>query len=476
MCRLATASPGQTWRERVRAPAQAAQRSTRANTAPGSPVWISHAAAAHGDLFVSWKFLAIYVLLVIWTPIWVMRPLPPLRLDDIWLALTLMNSVLFVDRQSIKRPGLPFYSFLLLGFVLFFSTFQSSVSSYYRVTMADVFDSLVFVRLAFVYLISSRINLDTKSIHRIAVVAIVSTLAMAVLMYYQAHGIAPIADMSLRIWSSGDKYVQRLLPGSVPRAIGTIGNPNYVGLFLVTTLLLSIAMVYRSSKWWLAGCIVAFTMVYAGVFLTASRTTMTAMAGCSAMLIALLARSAKQRGYTLLCVSAVCLAVWLDVSIVGIPTRVIDYTDALLSGQSLPGAQSRLDLWIPALRTLWDSGRILLGLGAEARTIDSGFLFILYRQGLLGLIAVIAIWAWALARAARGILGRASTPNARYVCSVLLALLVSFLVLEVTAQALFYSKTGPVIALTIGIAARAYDLWGTSAAQPNPERPGESLS
>jgi len=192
------------------------------------------------------------------------------------------------------------------------------------------------------------------------------------------------------------------------------------------------------------------------------------------MLVALLARSAKQRAYTLLFVSAVCLAFWLNVTAVGVPTRVIDYTGALLSGQSLPGAQSRLDLWNSALRTLWDSGRLLLGLGAEARTIDSGFLLILYRQGLFGLTAVIAIWASALARLARGIWGCAVTPASRFVCSVLLAILISFLMLEATSQGLFYSKTGPAMALTLGIAARASDLWGSRSALASTEKSGRS--
>ena len=211
--------------------------------------------------------VVVYVELVVLTPLWKVPSLPAIRLDDIWLLLVAM--MMFVRIGSFKIDPRLLFPFICIITISLMSVVSFIVAGHLDFTFFSVLSTL---RLAVLIYVVSQVSFSVNGMRLLwAVVISTGVVNIGAAIVYN-YNIAPFDIMLVKLFTSVEgyhKYAESLLYiGHTSRAGGTMGNPNYLGVFFALCMLLSLDKIFNGkfvSKVFSFLCLIGFA--YSIIFL-----------------------------------------------------------------------------------------------------------------------------------------------------------------------------------------------------------------
>lgn len=418
--------------------------------------------------FAGWLPLYIYVFLVVWTPIIPMSPLPPLRFDDIWLFIWLAGS--FLTAQHYGNTKLPLLLLALVGLVAVLttaSTFINGISIGRRPAPSELFDAFVFIRMALVILLISRARSLLSPIKGLTYAMLLSVSSTVPIIFIQAFSISPYDEMTIRLWTN-DNIVYQLQffqHGVLARAVGTIGNPNYLGIFLVLNIascMYAILVVFKRYGIGIKilSSAMLFVSLYIIVFHAMSRTALV----CSMYALALLLIGSvyinRKIAIVHILVSITTLvalvAVFANNDFV-IPRRIVDMFDPvnasdLVYSASLMGG--RINIWSDQWSEI-SSSLINIAVGKGTLhgydlTSDNGMLRLWLQAGVVAFVIGVVFWGSLFVRSILNFLRRNNYEHA-FANLYILSIIGALFLFEMAADGIFHAKVSIIIAIYAGL-------------------------
>ncbi len=414
----------------------------------------------------SWKAVAIYLALVVWTPIIPMRPLPPLRLDDLWL-------VYVVARQSMVRAPFRQVATRFPARVFLLTALCSLIIDMARdhsLSVTNLLASLLYFRYVLIAMMVRHTRWNTDDLHRLFLWLSIAITASLPVVTIQTMNFQPLAILTTQLWAGQtDKYLTGFSTlGYLRRSVGTIGNPNYLGFFLWLNVLLSLFLANihtwrhsgakRTGQWLHLG--IAILSLYLIVFSTASRTAVI-LSSITVLYLQMMLQMINPRRvstFLLILLAMSAAGYWISMRPGVLPKRLTVLSReeiASPSGKVWQGG-GRWEMWEDRISEITDGGALWLGLGREtALESDNGYLEAILRGGVIILVLILLLQFSALFRVTRmAWRGRGDRYN-QAGCAFVSAALVGHAIFETTALGYMHSKTGP---LTVVLLTLAYHI------------------
>jgi hypothetical protein len=208
-------------------------------------------------------------------------PLPAIRLEQIALAFLLPSLVLYYRRHpELRRPLFVDWAFLAMGVAVAASlVFAPIIVKQSHYSLRDPFELARLAEYWLMFRLARTIIPDAEAVRGVVRVALVAAVAVGLLSAVQYLGPAGFNNSVTDIWASShnlDGVIRR------SRAVGSIGNANYYGIFSGLLLAMSLALVLL--RYPLRGrerqlVLAAILMSTAGVVMSQSRTAGFAVLG-----------------------------------------------------------------------------------------------------------------------------------------------------------------------------------------------------
>jgi hypothetical protein len=411
----------------------------------------------------SWFPLAIYLTLVVWTPIFAVPNLPPVRADDAWLVVWMLWQVWNSYKFRIPPRGV---AILLVLFGALTATSFSSVAinliqGAEVLNLRQFFTVGIFGRMVVIVWLISTTVVTADYMDRVIVAFVSSMVTSGFVVLVQHWDIAPLDQLSFAIWSDySDVYNRGFYTGEKYRSIGTIGNPNFLGEFYCVNFACSAYLYltsfsFRQRLRMLGGLASSAFSVYIVLFTSGSRTALICLLVLGLYMI--VGGSFIRRKIASLGVAGVlgCLAILVKFAgkdSFNLPERM----QSLLSTRSFAELKAddellgvRFDMWAQRVTFLeTDFGAFFWGVGFANNDLliaDNGFLRLLLQYGIFGLTLGVLFWIYVLLRGHVNIFDRRLTTIERIQALLFAAIFANFFIFEFVADGLVQAKQGCVI-------------------------------
>lgn len=405
------------------------------------------------SFFFSWQALAVYIACVVWTPILPMRPLPPLRLDDLWLLIVVLAQVIKRRRDE----GTRWHFGIVACGILALLTVVTNVLT--RPTLSGFFQVGILIRYGLVMWVIQNIKWREPllySFQKSIMWIVCSTYIVIALQYFRTA----LGRFFTGLWTGfGEKYYGlETWSSSAARAIGTMGNPNSLGIVLAMAGLIALCCIFgkERTRHQIVLYILFFLTFVTVMYCTVSRTGFIAYSITSAlaMVMALCTRS-WPRGRIAMILLAVCALVTVSAGDFLLPKRfrLLTEVEGLWDYTQLEGPLGgRIAMWRRNWAELTSSPSALMwGVGIRTRhTVDNGLVKAFVAHGAVFGVAYLLLWGGALWQGFRSVFSGQlrDWANLRICNAVVLLLLLQF---EFSADAFFNAKIGPLIVLFMGL-------------------------
>lgn len=358
----------------------------------------------------SWKVIGVYLILLIWTPFFPMRPFPPFRLDDIWLVSIFISQVLST-RSLGKLPNRNLAALLLLLTIISaLSTVINSINSSLTLKITDFYESALFVRILMLSMVTARIHWSIEAMRKLFILFVVTTSLQFIPIAIQYYGIEPLNKwfMVLNGCLEGDTSYNRLVTSRIPvhiRPIGSIGNPNYLSFFLACNVGLATTLFLSNRKRTLLDYMsvsylaIIFISTFIVFFATTSRSGILAIFLAVIFLLLWTRLLICKCDIRMVCVLLAVILPIISSMVIKMPERMTLLKD-LSSGKGITA--ERLSLWSKKINKLKETPRYFMtGVGSsdiDRVVTDNGYLRMIYQNGIFGLLTYLILLIWAIRR------------------------------------------------------------------------------
>jgi hypothetical protein len=402
--------------------------------------------------------IAIYLGLIVLTPLWKVPGLPAIRLDDIWLLLA--SAVIFFNRPSLRLQRELIVPFVCILTITLMSLVSFLAAGYF---LSTFFSVLSTIRLLFVIYMVSNVQITLPGLKRMTLVIIfVGCINVGAALVYRYH-IAPFDLILLKLYTSEEgfnKYSAALLEfGHISRPGGTMANPNYLGFLFVLSALGCLHRAFTSKFLYRILSIVGILgFTYAIAFIVQSRSALVIeLLMIAAYVVIYFIKRGNILGYALLFmmgIAGVILVVFGLAFTDMLPRRVAaifqvtSLDDFLYQGELLG---PRMNIWTYQIELISENAKTFLFgyLPYGGTTVsDNCFINTWYRAGFLGFISYILLTISYLVVLVRRL--RHVDPNGPLMAvrvMFIAMVMMSFLV-DLTADTLYSAKWG-VLCMTL---------------------------
>lgn len=394
-----------------------------------------------------YKLFWVYLFLVVVTPIIPMRPLPPFRLDDIFLIGLFVYVVIIKPLPLLKHREL-FPVILLIvgaGFLFLSTVFNGILSVHKTFIIGDLYDVGIIVRLIMVNLVMRYTLVSSQSVYSTFKCIYWLVVLSALLSLVQFYQIGTIGYKIFQLYSPRDNYGVLRYVFDTSRAFGTIGNPNFLGMTCFLGMLLGLGLTYGRFTVFvrvLSLTLLPFTIVVA----TGSRSaTVLSILGLIIFSIA----SASFKKFSPLFIILLSVGCVLALFISGIiplhyiPYRVLVLVEGdLTSVTHIQNYEARVWAWSDAILDLYNNGGLLLGRGSftwDRFILDNSFVFFLYKGGILMFLWFSFLWLKATTMSFKLMHNRVDK-NTAFIGAVFISFLISAFIFESVADGFMSTK------------------------------------
>jgi len=301
--------------------------------------------------------------------------------------LLIVTGYLVWGRQVLSILKIDYIRIVFYWMVLFsLLTFLSLIISIYEInnpSIRDLFSVINFFRSSLIFLLGGFIiiynEVNSKVINSVLFIISLS----AIITIFQFFNIFNLGRFLTIIYTSGDKYLAIFdVEGTLNRAVGTIGNPNYSSLFLNVGLLINLAFVRVKIK----QSFITLLLIVA-IFSTQSRTGMVITLGI--LIIRFFYLPIKINSVIILSIisslifSLYSFSEFYQVKIDELLYRYIQLgvVDSTFGNRSDLIWSGKLELFF---YSPWFGIGMNKNMGNVFNTVDNGFLYILLSYGLIG--------------------------------------------------------------------------------------------
>ena len=321
----------------------------------------------------------------------------------------------------------------------------------------DVNDVLVLLRLFIITVaVRSYVHsvIDIQKILLFFYTSIFISVVIAALQYFNA---GPLAESLTSLYSEGDSYLKSYsLPINLLRVVSTFGNPNETALFFTLGSLCSIYAITNRIGHISCNIAILFTFIIILVFATGSRS------GVIIFIISIISylfsnTLLSNKNYRLyypfiLIILIISLSIIFNLSFIEniqVPSRLMDLFSDGHFGTNIYEAmiKSRIYVWTYSITQIQYYGQYLVGNGpGPGFVIDSEYLYVLFTQGMVGLILYIMFLFYPILSSIK-----IWSNEFIHIASFTLAAVLSFAIYAVLAPVIYSAKAGPALAFIIGL-------------------------
>lgn len=397
--------------------------------------------------------VSIYVIFLILTPIVKAGIGVPLRLDDIFLLFL----IAVMPINSFLRPS--FLNIVMLCFCLScFVSLVAGLAGGSAFSFSSANDVFVAVRLFLVVAVVQYYVRTTENIHQIFMWLYRAICISAVVAALQYFRIQPFDIFLVNLYSQGGEKYLSGLAGYIPvwRVVSTYGNPNYAGLFFVIGAIFSVHMIDRRLRDVVIHGVVLVALTMLCVISLSSRTSLVLLVLCfflyngiSMYINKFSLRRFFKMSVVLILILILSFSIYQIVPKEAFTTRIKEFLNMSTSTLNMYDIliQSRGVNWANTIGELRNQNLWLFGVGPRPEfVVDSGYMYVLYTQGTVGLSLILLLWIWPVLTL-RKIRPGPSGKTAAYVITILMG----SAIFAVVAPVFFHPKVGPIVAVFLGM-------------------------
>ena len=337
---------------------------------------------------------------------------PPFRVDD-WITVVLF----FYAFRHNRLLGRPIFSWpLFLGVVLWLGyAFAKTIgllnsyelhSEYFVVN--DLYTPLAFVKMAVMFFVVASLHIKPHHLWKLLWLMVLIALFESVIAYGQIRFPGRFTDLFVRLYGTLGTVKMAGGTGEIKRAIGTIGNPNYLGAVLAVLAIacLTIALFGRRLVWRLLAFGTAVMSAHVCVIVAESRTTLGSITLGTAILLLVSMGLPGRRGLPLALGLAAVIIIPLAITAIDVdvlPGRLATLVENIKFHGPIEGVietvESRRLNWQYQIESVEATGNYWFGNGrveVEMIAFDNGFVAAYVTGGYVGLLMHIGIYLFIL--------------------------------------------------------------------------------
>lgn len=406
--------------------------------------------------------LCIYVTLLILTPIKDIGLGIPFRLDDILLLYLVWR----MPKDNSLNLSISSKIALLFCLSCFVSLIIASAGGG-KFQFTDANDVLVLFRLFLIIVVVQSYVRSKLDIQKVILFFYSSVCISAIVAALQYFNPGSIAEALTSLYSQDDKYlkvyyvsIQQL------RVISTFGNPNESALFFTLGSICSIHIIINRIGHYSYNSAILIALVFLIIFATGSRgglvilfvSILTYLSG-----IILLGKKKYRLFYAVLFILVITsLSSLFNVyffEYIQVPHRMMKLFQHETISTNLYDTlmQSRSNLWIHAITQIQYHGHYFLGNGpGPGFVVDSEYLYVLFTQGIVGLLLYVLFLWYPIFRSIRIWSNQLKSTAVLAATGIMATVLYAIL-----APVIYAAKLGPTLAILIA-------LWGVVFRLGNP--------
>jgi O-antigen ligase len=383
--------------------------------------------------------------------------LPPMRSADIIILLLVIcrwirSKQLYGGFIFSYRNRIFSWFMLALAFLLLFSTIINVAIGRYDFFIKDLYQPIVFIRMILIAAIAASLYFGERQVKQFAIGILIISLMSVVLAFIQRFRFWYVSGLVERFYAVTWTHLEE--KGIGARVVGTFGNPNQFGLYLVMLAAVSLAIAINMKGLIKLLAVVSFVSLSLAVLITtASRTALIAL-----FMITVLSLLLSLRG------KAIIPVLLLAILMLGVFIFVRIYADTLPLNPRVKGIigvgdgksmssilYARYRLWERSMREAKKS--IILGVGISKiiyQTTDNGYLMMLLRTGIAGLSIYISMLAALFIRGIKA-LHIEKRPFQRTVLLTSFIVLINHMIFELTGDFFWSVETSAIFSVFIGL-------------------------
>lgn len=318
--------------------------------------------------------------------------LPPMRSADIIIILLVISrwirsNQLYGGFVFSYRNRIFSWFMLALTFLLLFSTMINVATGRYQFFIKDLYQPIVFIRMILIASITASFYFGERQVKQFAMGIFIISLMSVVLAFIQRYRFWYVSGLVERFYAIDWTRLEETGIGA--RVVGTLGNPNQFGLYLVMLAVVSLAIAINMKGLIKLLAAVSFVSIGLAVLMTtASRTALIAF-----FMVTTISLLLSLRG------KAIIPVLLLTILILGVFIFVRIYADTLQLNPRIKsiigvGEQKSIGSMLHSRSILWERSlreakkSIVIGVGISKRIYqltDNGYILTLLRTGIIGL-------------------------------------------------------------------------------------------
>ncbi|MDH4238383.1 MAG: O-antigen ligase family protein [Phycisphaerae bacterium] len=383
--------------------------------------------------------------------------LPPMRSADIIIILLVISrwirsKQLYGGFVFSYRNRIFSWFMLALAFLLLFSTMINVAVGRYPFFIKDLYQPIVFIRMILIASIAASFYFGDRQVKQFSMGIIIISLMSVVLAFFQRFRFWYVSGLVERFYTIEWTRLEEMGIGA--RVVGTFGNPNQFGLCLVMLAAVSLAISINMKGFRRLLAIGTFVSLGLAVLMTtASRTALIALFMITAISLLLSLRGKAIIPVLLLTLLVFSILIFIRIYADTLPLnpRIKDMI-GVSDGKSMSSVlYARYLLWERSIREVKES--IVFGVGISKtiyQTTDNGYIIMLLRTGIIGLIIYISMLSALFIRGIKA-LHIEKRPFQRTVLLTSFIVLINHMIFELTGDFFWNVETSAILAAFIGL-------------------------
>jgi O-antigen ligase len=314
----------------------------------------------------------------------------------------------------------------------------------------DFYTPLAFIRMILIAAIAASFNFQDRQLRQLMIGVLAISFLSVVFAFFQKYDIFGAIDLTNRLYPLAGRY--QILARQA-RVLGTFGNPNHFGgcLVMFGAVALAFSINARGLMRYISAA--AFLGIGAAIIMTtASRTALIGYLTVSGISFVLSLRKGSRLPafVSMLILAAAILFISRHLFTFEVDPRVQD----IFARDKTPlvgAASERMSMWYRSLRMAAESP--IIGVGPTkffVQLTDNGYIFLLLRLGILGLLIYVFMLVGLFFRGMRGFF-LAASPYKKAVMLATTMVIVNHAVFEITGEFFWGIKYGEIWAAFAGM-------------------------
>lgn len=395
-----------------------------------------------------------FTVCVLGPPIFLRQGLPAVRLDELLILFLILGSLFKFPLMELRERHLRTTTLIFGAFALSItlSTIYASLFLDYQFSPRDLTEYITLGHYWLIYILAANWQTIRKdSLKVLGVVALVATYLIVLFGFAQFYDWAGI-NTWLTPYYTGENQMAGLL-GGFHRTVGTFGNPNVWGFFMMMMLTFQVAWLYHQTlkfkSWKLYAQLGLAFIGFMALFMTLSRAAVLVMA----MILVYLSLSKLFREHWNAQAIAITFLVFV-VTVAAVLTAPQSFLFRMAEGAHFTTSTSvsgRVVQWGTAWELIRQSPIFGWGTakGFLTTIVDNEYILILRRYGLIGLVIFCTLWIH-FAYYANRLLRRATDPILKTIGQAAFAITIGIMIFDLSSGIFYNLQVMPVYLLMMG--------------------------